>query len=199
MIPDTVLASGRTSLSLLERVRQNEPEAWRRFVRLYGGMVYGWARRLQLQEADAADVMQDVFQAVYRSLPQFRPEVSGSFRGWLWTITLNKTRDLIRTRRRRPETPGGEAIQQQLLSLPDPVEGDIFPEQATLGASLLKRAAELIRDEFDPKSWVCFERMVIGGQPAAEVAGDLEMTVGAVRQAKYRVLRYLRTFCGEFL
>jgi RNA polymerase sigma-70 factor (ECF subfamily) len=199
MIPNTILASGPTSLSLLERVRQNDPEAWRRFVRLYGGMVYGWARRWQLQEADAADVMQDVFQSVYRSLPQYRPDGNGSFHGWLWTIALNKTRDLIRTRRRHPETPGGEALQNRLFAVPDPVEDDLFPEATGPHVNLLIRAAELIRDEFDAKSWTCFERMVIEGVPAADVAGELGMTVGAVRQAKYRVLRYLRAFCSDFL
>jgi len=61
------------------------------------------------------DVMQNVFEAVHRSLAQYRPESSVPFAAWLWTITLNKTRDLIRTRRRRPETPGGEAMQQRLL------------------------------------------------------------------------------------
>jgi RNA polymerase sigma-70 factor (ECF subfamily) len=199
MIPQTVTVSGPTSLSLLARVRQSEPEAWRRFARLYGGLVYGWARRLHLQEADAADVMQNVFEAVHRSLAQYRPEASGSFRGWLWTITLNKTRDLIRTRRRRPETPGGEAMQQRLLALPDALEADLFPEPAATGADLLKQAADLISEEFDPKSWTCFERMVIAGQSAAEAAADLQMSVAAVRQAKYRVLRHLRTFCSEFL
>jgi RNA polymerase sigma-70 factor (ECF subfamily) len=127
MIPNTILASGPTSLSLLARVQQNDPEAWRRFVRLYGGLVYGWARRLELQEADAADVMQDVFQAVYRSLPHYRPDGSGTFRGWLWTITLNKTRDLVRTRRRQPVTPGTQAIQQRLFSHEELAESELLP------------------------------------------------------------------------
>ena len=86
-----------------------------------------------------------------------------------------------------------------MFSVPDPVEVDLDPQATQPQVDLLIRAAELIRDEFDPKSWTCFERMVIGEDPAADVAGDLEMSVAAVRQAKYRVLRHLRTFCHEFL
>jgi len=199
MIPNTLLAPGPTSLSLLARVQQNDPEAWRRFVHLYGGLVYGWARRLQLQEADAADVMQDVFQVVYRSLSRYRADGSVSFRGWLWTVTLNKTRDLIRARRRQPQMPGNDTIQERLFSRDELAESELLPGPAAPHVNLLARAAEMIRDEFDPKSWTCFERMVMGGESAAAVAGDLDMSVGAVRQAKYRVLRHLRAFCGEFL
>lgn len=168
-------------------------------VRLYGDLVYGWARGFRLQDDDAADVMQEVFQVVHRALPQYRRDDQGTFRGWLWTVTLNKTRDLIRARGRRPEVPGGDELQQRLLELPDPLEEDLFPDAAASHGPLLQRAATLIRDDFDSKSWTCFERLVLDGQLARDVALELQMTVGAVRQAKYRVLRHLRTFCSELL
>jgi RNA polymerase sigma-70 factor (ECF subfamily) len=188
-----------TSLSLLQRVGNNDPAAWRRLVELYGGVVYGWARGFRLQNDDSADVMQEVFQVVHRSLYRFRREGSGTFRGWLWVITLNKTRDLIRARDQRPQVPGGEAIQRRLLELTEPVEEEFFPDVAISQGQLLKRAANLIREDFDPKSWTCFERLVIEGHSPVDVALELQMSPGAVRQAKYRVLRHLRTFFQDFL
>lgn len=192
-------ASSTTSFTLLQRVQQNEPAAWQRLVRLYGDLVYGWARGFRLQNDDAADVLQEVFQVVHRALPQYRHEEHGTFRGWLWTVTLNKSRDLIRARGRRPEVPGGDDLQQRLLDLPDPLEEDLFPDVAPSHGQLLQRAATLIREDFDPKSWACFERIVLNDQPARDVALELQMTVAAVRQAKYRVLRHLRTFVSDIL
>jgi RNA polymerase sigma-70 factor (ECF subfamily) len=188
-----------TSLSLLQRVGNNDPAAWRRLVELYGGVVYGWARGFRLQNDDSADVMQEVFQVVHRSLARYRRDESGTFRGWLWVITVNKTRDLIRAREKRPQVPGGEAIQRRLLELTEPVEEEFFPDAAAAHGQLLKHAANLIRDDFDPKSWTCFERLVIDGHSPFDVALELQMSPGAVRQAKYRVLRHLRTFFQDFL
>jgi hypothetical protein len=46
-----------TSLSLLERLRQPAAQTdWARSVSLYKSLLYSWACRLGLQEADAADL-----------------------------------------------------------------------------------------------------------------------------------------------
>ena len=52
---------GSTSASLLARVQADDSEAWSRLVRLYGPVVYRWARQAGLQPNDAADVAQAVF------------------------------------------------------------------------------------------------------------------------------------------
>jgi RNA polymerase sigma-70 factor (ECF subfamily) len=47
-----------TSSSLLDRLRRPaDAEAWARFVELYTPLLYRWARRLGLQDADAADLV----------------------------------------------------------------------------------------------------------------------------------------------
>ncbi len=188
-----------TSFSLLQRAQQNDAEAWQRIVQLYGDVIYGWARTFRLQGEDAADVMQEVFQVVHLALPSYRRQENCSFRGWLWTITRNKVRDLIRSQRNLPLVPGGEAIQQRLLELSDVAEEELLPDCSVSQSALIRRAADLIREDFDAKSWTCFERLVFDGQAAAGVAQELGMSVAAVRQAKYRVLRHLQTFCSDFL
>ena len=53
--------SPTTRLSLLIRLRDTHDRlAWEQFVGLYAPLVYGFARRNGLQDADAADVAQDV-------------------------------------------------------------------------------------------------------------------------------------------
>jgi len=145
--PTTPL-SGSTSSSLLERVKTNEPEAWRRLVKLYAPVVYGWGRRAGLQAQDASDVVQDVFAAVVAAIGQFSASQPGdSFRGWLWTITRNKVRDLFRRAQRSPGAPGGTEAQQQLAQIAKPPaeapSADAAPAERR--ESLYRRWQEAVR------------------------------------------------------
>ena len=95
-----------TDSSLLRRVQANDHRAWRDFVDLYGPLIYSWCRRQGLSCDDSADVTQDSFAAVVKSVSAFdHAGGQGSLRGWLWTITSNKTRDLFRKR-----LPGDQAV-----------------------------------------------------------------------------------------
>ena len=83
-----------TSLSLLQRVKDQDPDAWRRLVRLYGPVVFLWCRRAGLTGPDAADAVQKVWMSVATHLAEFHREPpKDSFRGWLRTITRRKLID----------------------------------------------------------------------------------------------------------
>src|SRR5262245_8405404 len=87
-----------TRPSLLVRIRDaRDSEGWSQFVEIYAPLVYGFARRHGLQDADAADVTQDVLRAVARSARRLEYDPRrGSFRGWLFTIVRNELRDFFR-------------------------------------------------------------------------------------------------------
>ena len=54
-----------TRPTLLVRIRDaRDQEAWGRFVDLYGPLVYGFLHKRGLQDADAADLTQDVMRQV---------------------------------------------------------------------------------------------------------------------------------------
>jgi DNA-directed RNA polymerase specialized sigma24 family protein len=59
---------GSTSSGLLQRVRENDQDGWRRLVRLYGQLVLYWCRRANVPRDDRADVFQEVFRAVARHI-----------------------------------------------------------------------------------------------------------------------------------
>src|SRR5215471_17178576 len=89
-----------TPVSLLERLRRpDDVAAWSRFVRLYAPLLFDWARGTGLQEADAADLVQDVFGVLVEQMPHFQYRPGGSFRAWLRTVLLNRWRELQRKRR----------------------------------------------------------------------------------------------------
>ena len=188
--PASLCSDSNTSASLLDRVRANDNAAWQRFVRLYSPLVYAWAKRCGLKNQDAADVLQDVFHAVARSLNQFRREENGSFRGWLWTITRNKVHDHFRAREAEPV--GGTDMQHRLQEVPETEPAEWSESGDCSRAQLVERATQLIRDDFEPHTWQAFWRLAVENHPARDIATDLGMSVDAVYQAKARVLRRLR-------
>ena len=186
-----------TSLTLLERVRGKDEEAWRRLLHLYGPLVERWCARGGVQPPDADDVRQDVFQAVASGLDGFRRDRPGdTFRGWLRTITRNKLLDHFRRRQRQPEAQGGTDAHRQIQELAEPE----LPEdtEEDLGG-LYRRALELVRSEFEDRTWQAFWRAAVEGEAPAAIAADLGVTAAAVRKAKSRVLLRLREEVGDLI
>ncbi len=181
------------SSTLLERVKRQQPEAWRRLVDLYGPLVYRWCRRARLQPNDAADVVQEVFAAVSQHIDTFQRQTGqGGFRAWLATITRNKIFDFYRRQRGHATARGGTDACQQLAQVPEPEalsEATHAPDDDRL---LSNRALELVRAEFENRTWEAFRRVVFEGQQPAHIAEDLGMSVNAVYKAKSRILRRLR-------
>lgn len=175
-----------TPVSLLQQLRDpGHPEAWGRFVELYTPLLYTWAGRLGLQDADRADLVQEVLIRLYRTLPTFVYDPQGSFRRWLNTVLVNLARDLGR---KRHEQPGGDGLNDL------PGGGDAVAEfaEAEFHRHLALRAARLVRAEFAPATFQAFWASVVEDRSPAEVAAALGLSVNAVYLARSRVLARLR-------
>jgi RNA polymerase sigma-70 factor (ECF subfamily) len=190
--------SSATSRSFIERVKAGDDDAWDRLVHLYGPMVYRWCRRLDLPEREIADIFQDVFQAVAAHIASFRKERPGdTFRGWLRTIARNKVRDHFRKWGREPGGVGGTDAQVRFASLPAAELAEDDSDDGTEDRTLFRHLLDVIRAEFEDRTWQAFWLTAVEGRPPGEVAADLKMTPGAVRVAKSRVLQRLREALGE--
>src|SRR5690349_2700973 len=105
-----------TRPSLLVRICDvGDSQAWSQFVDLYAPLIYGFARKHGLQDADAADVTQDVLRVVAKTIQRLAYDPQrGSFRGWLFTVVRNKLRNFLA--RRHPYDRGtGDTGAQELL------------------------------------------------------------------------------------
>ena len=196
MVDQSESANSRTSSSLLERIKACEQDAWVRLVQLYSPLIYAWCRQFGLQAADAADVGQEVFRAVARKISDFRRDRPGdSFRAWLRTITRNRVRDHFSALAVRAQGHGGSDAQIQLQQIPANIETDsaVSSEADNLEAGLLyRRAMDLIRSEFEDRSWQAFWSVVVEEQSPDSVAERLGLSRNAVYLAKSRILRRLR-------
>lgn len=192
-----------TSLTLLERVKAEDGPAWRRLIELYHPLVVSWCRRAGLTVEDAGDLTQEIFTTVFAHIREFHRDRSGdTFRGWLRIIGRNQIAMFFRRKRQRAPEVGSSAYAGGLQQYPDRDEDPIeIPQddQQEEVTGLYRRALDLIRVDFQQQTWRAFWLAVVDERPTADIAGELEMTPAAVRQAKYKVLKRLRSELGELL
>lgn len=181
-----------TSVSLLDRLRDpGDAHSWRRLVELYTPLLHRWLRRAGLQETDVSDLVQEVLTVLVRELPQFRydPE-RGAFRAWLRTITTNRLRAFLRSRRTGPRAAG--EFDSLLDQLQDPHSELSRQWDREHDEHVVGRLLDLIQPDFEESTWAAFRRVALDGVKPARAAAELELTVNAVFIAKSRVMRRLR-------
>ena len=144
-------ANRETRPSLLLRVRDvGDADAWRSFVTIYAPLVYGYIRRRGFQDADAADLTQDVMGEVARVIRSFEYQPArGRFRDWLLLITRRRISRFAGHQAKRREQVCETAELEQIED--DRSDGgwdDAF------NARVLRVALERIRPCFEPVTWL---------------------------------------------
>jgi len=183
-----------TRASLLVRLRDPHDErAWREFTEIYTPLVMRLARQRGLQDADAADLAQEVFHAVAQAMErQAYDPARGSFRGWLFTIARNLTVNFLLRQGGQPRGSGDTDMHRFLeaQAAPSPEDSALFDMEYQ--RQLLYWAADQVRGEFSELAWQAFWRTGVEGLAAQEVAGALGTTVGTVYHYKSRIMARLR-------
>jgi RNA polymerase sigma-70 factor (ECF subfamily) len=181
-----------TRPSLLVRLRQAaDHEAWQEFVHLYAPLVYGFGRRQGLQDADAADLTQDVLGSVSTAISRLDYDPKrGSFRGWLFTVARRKLADFLERRQRQPRASGDSSAQETLEAIAAPSDEQCWNEE--YDRRLFHWAVEQVRGAFTESTWQAFWQSAVEGKRPQEVAETLGMSVGAVYIAKSRVQARLK-------
>lgn len=179
-----------TRASLLVRLRDRLDEsAWNEFVRLYAPLVYWFARRRGLQDADAADLTQEVLKSVSGSVGAFDP-TQGSFRAWLFTVAHRRLYDHVQKTQRQPIGAGDAGTVQLLNDLPASDDQAFWDREYE--RQLFTLAAERIRSTFTETTWQAFRQTAVDGKSGTEVAQALGISVAAVYLAKSRVMAKLK-------
>jgi RNA polymerase sigma-70 factor (ECF subfamily) len=186
--------SPATRASLLLRLRDpHDKEAWGQFVQLYAPVVYGFARQRGLQDADAADLMQEVFRSVAGAAGRLDYDPKrGSFRGWLYTVTRNKIYTFLDGQRRQVRGSGDPAAQTLLEEQPGPEDGTGAQWDQEYERSAFAWAAERVRRKFHEATWQAFWMTAVEGKAPRDAGRQLGLSTGAVYVAKSRVIARLR-------
>jgi|688.fasta_scaffold292525_2 RNA polymerase sigma factor (sigma-70 family) len=181
----------RTRGSLLRRLG-DEPDsqgAWQEFVRIYGTEVIRWCRGCGLQDADAADVAQDVLVRFWKQAAKFSYDPGRRFRGYLRQIVQSAIADWAE--RRVPRPLGGDDATTMLESLPAREDLIARIEQA-YDTELLDLAMREVQGRVKPHTWQAFHLLAIERLPGEEVARRLSIDSGLAYVARRNVQRMIR-------
>jgi RNA polymerase sigma factor (sigma-70 family) len=182
-----------TRASLLVRLRDPRDErAWGQFVDLYAPLIYGYARKQGLQDADAADLSQEILRAVAGTVGGLEYDPArGAFRNWLFTIVRRK----LSTWRAAPHhriRGSGDSETLRVLEQQPAAESMDEEWEAEWEQRLFDWACEQVRRDVSLASWQAFWRTAIDNQPGKQVAADLGLSVAAVYLARSRILARLK-------
>jgi RNA polymerase sigma-70 factor, ECF subfamily len=161
----------------------------------YQRRLYGFALRMTGNREDAEEIVQDAFVRAYRALGKMSPEQRAELRlqPWLYTITLNVTRNRLRSK--KPPSVALDALADPDAILRGSHEGPARPEsivernadmalveRALLGLPVHLRAAATLR--------------FIEGRSHPEIAEILGQPIGTVKSHVHRAVRILRRVLG---
>lgn len=182
-----------TSVTLLGRLRDESTSgaAWAEFVEKYGPKIYQWCRKWRLQEADARDVSQAVLLKLAARMQSFSYDPSGSFRGWLRTVTFNAWKDILAEDHRSERGSGDSQVLDMLQTIEarDELVEELYGEYER---ELLAAAIKCVQTRVEPRTWRAFMLLAMEQRSGREVAAELGLKVTAVIEAKSRVQAMIR-------
>ena len=171
--------SSAANLSVLERFRGGDLDAFEELFREHQRSVYGWILRMVRNAATAEELTVETFWRIHRACERFEPH--RPFAPWARRIATRVALDWLRAR--RPEV---ELTPEMAGGLPSPSAGDpgIVEE--------IRRKTALAFARLPPKLRAAAVLAVVEEQPHKEIAAALGITVTAVKVRVFRALRLLR-------
>ncbi len=181
-----------TSVSFLDSLKADEnSDSWREFVDLYAPLIRIWLSGQHVREQERDDVTQEVMSTVYKKLPDFQRQRTGSFRKWLKQITIYCWRNQSR-KINKSKAIGGSDFGNQIAALEDP-DGEMSRQwDQQHDQYILQQLLEKIRPSVRESTWDAFRSVSIESKTVEETAEQLGISVNAVYVAKSRVLSQLR-------
>lgn len=165
----------------IRRARAGSREALAELYHRYSDRLYATAHRLTRSEADAEDILQDVFVNLPENLRRY--DGDGSLASWLKRVTVRTALMMERTRRRRREVSLPSLASFPFGSGPPPA----------VDAVALRRAIDRL-----PEGWrLVFVLKEVEGYSHSEVADFLGITVGASQASLSRARKRLRRVLGD--
>lgn len=137
--------------------------------------VFSLALRVVGDEADAEDVLQEVFTQAWRQASRYDAS-RGSVAAWLLTMARTRAIDRLRARRARPDTATSMG-EQAWLDLSAPV---VDPGDALAASRDAERLREALR-ELPLLQRLAIELAYFEGLSQSEIAERLEQPLGTVK------------------
>lgn len=198
MVPQAGAAERKPAASAPSPPRSAETPSVERFERIvddYQRRLYGFALRMTGNREDAEEIVQDSFVRAFRALGKMTPEQRSELRlqPWLYTITLNVTRNRLRSK--RPTNVALDALADPDALLNSTQEGPEQPEHVVergTDLELVEKALLQLPMHLRAAATLRF----IEGRSHPEIAEILNQPIGTVKSHVHRAVRILRRILG---
>ncbi len=185
MPPDGLHAPDKDVSALVERAKSGDTDAFSEIVSCYERFVYNTACRVLtasgMSVSDADDIAQDALIKAWRSLSSFRGDCS--FSTWLFRVTVNTARDVIRSNARRPVVSltrhTDDEDEPEIWDVPV-TSGDDIPEEAAQRRETIEAVRRAVESLPDDQRQVIVLRD-IHDLPYSEIAEILGAEVGTIK------------------
>jgi RNA polymerase sigma-70 factor (ECF subfamily) len=178
---------------LIQKVKDGDQSAFEALFHRHMARVHRQALALLNSEAEAEEVVQEVFITVYTKAQQFRGEAA--FSTWLYRLTANAAISRLRQRQRRRE----ESLEDYLPKfnadghhLERPVVDWSAEVEASLAGRELQRVLRQALDELAPVDKAVVVMSDLDDLPNRDIANALGLTVPAVKARLHRARLFLR-------
>ena len=174
----------------VRRAQEGDVRAFEQLFQQYHRGIYNTIYQMTHNDADAADLTQEVFVRAYRALPRLQtPE---AFTSWLYRIAVNLSRNWLRDRGRvrveSLEQPGEEGEEGNTREIADPnSDPAVLAQTRDMQERVQKAIAGLSPDH---------RRVVtlhhLEGMPVEEIARIVGCSIGTVKSRLSRAREHLR-------
>jgi RNA polymerase sigma-70 factor, ECF subfamily len=178
--------SPRTDAELL-RAAARDPNAFGKLYDRHAASILRWALRSELDEADALDLVSELFARAWVSRKRYRDPGDGNAAPWLYGIARN----LLASHRRsgRIEEKARKRLRLPQLAEPDPSDAVAERVAATASRGALDRALAALPDRHAD----AVRLRVVDGLGYPDIATQLGCTETTARKWVSLGLRSLRT------
>ena len=178
-------------LDLLARITKRERAAFEQLYTRYSNILYATAMKFLKEDADAQDVVQDVFIQIWDKAKLYDP-AKGKPLTWALTMTRNRSIDRIR------------AIQRRTRLRDDFEKETVADESAGIREALsgvdASERTQILRDavgRLSPEQRKVIDLAFFGGLTQSEIADRLGEPLGTVEARARRGLMKLKELLGE--
>jgi len=167
---------------LIHKALDGNEKAWVKLVKRYEKRIYNYSLRMTGATDEAMDLVQEVFLAVFRNLPNYRG--NGVFPAWIFRIASNRCTDFLRRRNNNP-LARQSATDTETLSSSSMADEDLHRDQGN--KHVLKLLSELPQEQRQVIEMKLFQNMTFD-----EIEGYTGLSANTAKTRFYTALEKLR-------
>ena len=192
------LENGPTDEELVAETVKGNLASYDELIRRFQSRLYGVIYHLTSNHEDTNDMLMEVFDKAYRSLPTFRGQ--SSFYTWIYRIAINRTFNFLEKRKRRQGAMSLNEIDEDGLpkyDMPDPIQRNNPSKSSMLNELQNKLNESMLGLSKEHRTVVTLYD--IQGLAHAEIGKIMGTTEGTVRSRLQYAHKQLQKSLGIYL